>query len=212
MKLLSIFFQLNDLASQFKDLYVRLAQAEAESKRVAQQAAIGKISQKIAHDVKSPFDRMLLCFESIKRSSDKTEALRILENAIPRLEASAAMVKEMLLDIMSVGSDVILRKTDVCITQLCENVVQDIGQIPSNVKVHIETENQVVNVDRVKFYRVFANLIKNALKAMPTGGEIFIGSETTGEEGSKSHVFRVTNTGSYISELLDPDIKVTAVS
>jgi signal transduction histidine kinase len=58
----------------------------------------------------------------------------------------------------------------------------ELVEIPKNVKVLDLTKNKPkIRVDAEKIRRVFVNLIKNAVEAMPKGGKITIKSTKTGE-------------------------------
>jgi two-component system sporulation sensor kinase C len=67
-------------------------------------------------------------------------------------------------------------------------------QIPQNVRIHDQTHDQpTMWVDSNKMERVFINLIKNAIDAMPQGGKLEISSHQKGE--NVDFTFADTGTG-----------------
>ncbi len=70
-------------------------------------------------------------------------------------------------------------------------------QIPDHIKIRDHTEDQpTMWVDSNKMERVFINLIKNAIDAMPQGGTLDITSQQVGENVE----FRFADTGTGMSE------------
>jgi signal transduction histidine kinase len=67
-------------------------------------------------------------------------------------------------------------------------------QIPQNVRIHDQTQDQpTMWVDSNKMERVFINLIKNAIDAMPQGGKLEVSSHQKGE--NVDFTFADTGTG-----------------
>jgi len=70
-------------------------------------------------------------------------------------------------------------------------------EVPSNIHITNETQDRpILKIDTKRMRRVFTNIIKNAIDAMPKGGELTIGSESTED----NVVFSISDTGEGMSK------------
>ena len=117
-------------------------------------------------------------------SPDKARAYgqRILDSA-----AAAAQITGALLTYTRQGTFQPVRSN---LRQLLQNQIFPVlsGSLPNNIQLRIDNlpRNVSVDVDRVLFQQAIANLVFNAVDAMPDGGEITIGLTTSGEPPSDS--------------------------
>jgi len=97
------------------------------------------------------------------------------------------------------------RKSKVNISQVkIDDLIKDSLRalvIPENIElnIEIETNNSVLNCDHDQMVQVFANLIKNAIDAMPNGGKLGI-TVRSSDNSDYNLVFVISDTGTGISE------------
>jgi two-component system sensor histidine kinase HydH len=69
-------------------------------------------------------------------------------------------------------------------------------KIPANIKLVDSTGDEQLNVDESKMVRVFVNLIKNAIEAMPEGGTL----EAKSKQKDGCTIIEFSDTGKGISQ------------
>jgi PAS domain S-box-containing protein len=158
----------------------------SERKRMEQQlltserlAAIGELATMVGHDLRNPltgivgaayFLRMKLGSQMGKK---ELEMLEIIEKDI---EYSNKIVN----DLLDFSRDIRLNKSKITVNSVIKETLSRM-QIPKKVKISNQTgKTPAVFVDLHQMNRVFENIIKNALDAMPTGGKLEIESEKKG--------------------------------
>jgi PAS domain S-box-containing protein len=166
--------------------FVGILKNISERKRMEQQlltterlAAIGELATMVGHDLRNPltgivgaayFLRMKLGSQMGKKES---EMLEIIEKDI---EYSNKIVN----DLLDFSRDIRLNKSKITVNSIIKETLSHM-QIPKKVKISNQTsKTPAVFVDLHQMNRVFENIIKNALDAMPTGGKLEIKSEKKG--------------------------------
>jgi PAS domain S-box-containing protein len=159
----------------------------SERKRMEQQlltserlAAIGELATMVGHDLRNPltgivgaayFLRMKLGSQMGKK---ELEMLEIIEKDI---EYSNKIVN----DLLDFSRDIRLNKSKITVNSVIKETLSRM-QIPKKVTISNQTgKTPAVFVDLHQMNRVFENIIKNALDAMPTGGKLEIESEKKGK-------------------------------
>ena len=95
-----------------------------------------------------------------------------------------------------IGKDAPLKIEEVKIEDVIE---ESLVQIKTSENITYEAEIKIdrpIRLDKSKFIRVFNNLFKNAVEAMPDGGKITV----IGEEKQDKIYFEIIDTGLGISE------------
>ena len=156
-----------------KELEKRLFHAE-------RLAAIGELAGMVGHDLRNPLAAIknAVYFLKKKGSSIKEEqAKEMLET----IEKGIAHSDKIINDLLDYARNMHL--------ELQENSVQNVltdalamVRIPERVKViNTVSEEPTFRIDRNKIERVFINLAKNAVDAMPNGGMITISCKQTND-------------------------------
>jgi two-component system sporulation sensor kinase A len=153
-------------------------------------AAIGEMSSMIAHDLKGPLQTINNSLHLIKRDPNN------LEKYIDYISDSVRRCNEMLLELSLNTKNTPLNKEWVSIANI---IRESIKQIELIEKIEYEVDiksDRVLYLDKSKFIRVFDNIFKNAIEAMPNGGKIMV----TVEEKNKYIIIKVIDTGVGIPE------------
>jgi signal transduction histidine kinase len=164
---------------------------------------VGSMASTIFHDMKQPLSaiRMAAGLLAEDLSPDRrarfagkvdVAVIRIRDMAQEILDYSQGGISELKLELISPAE---------LIAEVDAEVLQ--GLSGSNVKIRCSVESaSKVALDRGRFFRVLQNLVKNAVDAMPNGGDLTL--DVREEEGSV--VFRVSDTGVGIPEPILPTI------
>jgi len=184
----------NDL----QETYDRLEKTRNKLIQAEKEAALGRFSLGISHEVKNPLSvilggtefleaKLVSCDDEIKKSVEviKKSALRankILEGILQYVRPSA------------------LRIERVRLSDLVDEIVPLFKLYPSTGKANVTTElspeDVCVNIDRNQIYQVIFNIVKNAIEASLEGGTVVI---KTGVVGSTAIVTVIDN-GTGISK------------
>ena len=165
---------------------------EAELAISQRLAAIGEAAAMVGHDLRNPLTGIAGATYNLKRhlgkriDSETREALEIIEQDI---QHSDKIISDLLEYSRAIHLD--LRETN------AKSITQDAlahAKIPVKIRMVDSTQNQPkIMVDRDKIRRVFVNLIKNAVDAMPEGGTLRIASRKT--DGNLEITLTDTGTG-----------------
>lgn len=161
------------------------------------------LSRAIYHDLKAPINTIISCIDVVfegtlgKINPDQKEFLKKAENGLYRLFSYI----ERLLEISKIESGLFDRKPDdILIGEVLAPMVGNFriqaAEKKLNLILHIESGLPSIRIDRSSLEHVFQNLISNAVKYTPEGGEIMVAAAL---EGGRLAV-EVRDTGVGISE------------
>jgi len=153
-------------------------------------AAVGELAAMIAHDLRNPLQGIAngtyFLKTKIREQKDPTtiEVFGLLQDAV---QYSNKIVD----DLLEYSREIRLFLEEAFSATLVDDAIS-VNTIPKNVQVITQINSQSkMKVDSDKMKRVFVNLIKNSLDAMPNGGKLTI---TTLELGSNVQ-FLFSDTG-----------------
>ncbi len=158
-------------------------------------AAIGELAGMIGHDLRNPLTSIAGAAYYLKRRLSQLGDERIME-MLDLIEKNIAYSNKIINDLLDYSREV---KLDITETNP-ENIVDEAlaaVQIPSNIKVvKLVDKKPKMRADFEKLKRVFVNLIRNAVEAMPKGGTLTIKSMKKGD----NVMFTVSDTGIGMTE------------
>jgi two-component system sporulation sensor kinase A len=151
---------------------------------------LAKVTSMVGHDLKGPLQVISNSLHLIKLRPDNQE--QYLEYIQKAIKQSNDLIQEM----MQIGKEAPIKIEEVKI----ENILEE-SQVQIKVTDNISFEtviktDKLIRLDKSKFIRVFNNLFKNAIEAMPNGGKITVKVE----EKEDKFYFEIVDTGSGIPE------------
>jgi len=163
-----------------KEKTVQLEQAQAQLVKSERLAAIGELAGMVGHDLRNPLTGIRNAAYYLKKKGtacsdgQAKEMLEIIDKAIDHSN-------KIINDLLDYSRDMHLNLTECIPRKLLDEAVRMI-QVPARIQIvnHVFKETSV-RVDEDKMMRVFINLIKNAIDAMPMQGTLEITSRQTGE-------------------------------
>lgn len=163
-------------------------------------AAIGELAGMVGHDLRNPLSGVKNAAYYLKKNNatlDRTsmEMIDVIDDCV---EYSNKIIN----DLLDYSRDVYLELEECSPKELVYETLAVLS-VPTSITVvnKLPTEPLIV-VDRSKIERVFENLIKNAVDAMPKGGNITIDSCLVGD----SMHFHFADTGAGIPDDVLPKI------
>jgi PAS domain S-box-containing protein len=153
-----------------------LKKAQERLLKTERLAAIGELAGMVGHDLRNPLQSIKNATSCLKielssnLNSEIQRVLKIMDNSI---EYSNNIIRD-LLDYSREMRLELARTTPKLITKKALSLVE----VPENIRVldSVRDESEI-NVDLNKMVRVFINITKNAIEAMPKGGTLAITSK-----------------------------------
>ena len=139
----------------------------------------------VSHDIKTPLTAIISYIELLKRQEDLPPAAR---DYVAVLDAKAQKLRDMIQDVFEVSKaasgqlPVALERLD--LKKLLEQTLADMDEAvaasPVTVRAELPPDPVFIEADGNRLYRVFQNLIGNALKYSLEGSRIYLSLETEG--------------------------------
>ena len=178
-----------------------LKKTQAELVKSERLAAIGELAGMIGHDLRNPLTGIKNSAYFLKKKGSEiapTQSREMLETIDKCVDYSNRIIN----DLLDYSREIHLALEEESPKKLLSASLEIID-IPENVKIENKLEDTpILKADPDKIKRVFINLIKNAVDAMPHGGKITIASR----EAKDSLQISFTDTGSGISEEILPKL------
>ena len=181
-------FTVAERTRELKDSSERLVKAERF-------AAIGELAGMVGHDLRNPLTAIKNAVyyldrkQSINMDPKTKEMFKIIDKSVDHANKIIGNLLEY--------SREIRLEIEECTPKSLIDYILLMVQIPDHIKILDRTQDApVMWVDTNKIERVFINLIKNAIDAMPQKGTLEIRSRQTGENVE----FTFTDTGSGMTE------------
>jgi signal transduction histidine kinase len=169
----------------------------------------------VAHDLRTPLTRLRHKAQAAIEASHENQAAADCKNCNAAVEALADCVEEadrvgvMLNTLMDISeAEAGLKKLELKPLQagkLIEEVIESYSEFAADREVTVTAEvpkDIQVNADAGSLFRVFANLLDNAIKYTSSGGSVRITAQRDGAEnasGARSVEIRFADTGMGIS-------------
>jgi len=153
----------------------QLKEAQEQLIKSERLAAIGQAAAMVGHDLRNPLTSIKGATYYLKRklgSRVDKEAMEMLE----LIEKDVGYSNEIIADLMEYSKKIRLELTETTPKSILRDALS-LVEVPENVQILDLTQSApkiIMDVEKMK--RVFGNLIKNAIDAMHTGGELAITS------------------------------------
>jgi two-component system sporulation sensor kinase A len=170
----------------------RMQEALLRSERLA---AIGEMATMMAHDLRNPLTGISGAAYHLRKKLGATADGK-LQEMFELIEKDIEHANRILSDLLEYSRELHLDLSGTTPRSITEQALA-LVEIPSAVRVSDLTNNQPeVRMDAEKMKRVFVNLIRNAVDAMPQGGDLTIQSK----ESNGNLQVSFSDTGGGITE------------
>jgi signal transduction histidine kinase len=134
------------------------------------------VTAMVGHDLRGPLVTIANAVQLIRSGSERSERL------LKMIEDNASRSIMMLEDLRHILRSTLTAREETDLSALINKVVED-AFIPDSVGMRLRLDEKIgsVMIDRSKMRRVLDNLIKNALEAMPNGGDLTISAHRDDE-------------------------------
>lgn len=132
-------------------------------------------AKKIGHEINNPLSIInnYLYLLSLKLGDDHTEKIKIIQEEIERVSNITLSLSDFSLTaLQTINTSVDLNALIINLIDLFEAGIFNTPVISTQLKLDNTLLETSINTDKLK--QILTNIIKNAVEAMPSGGEIFI--------------------------------------
>jgi signal transduction histidine kinase len=188
--------ELRRLVDAFNSMAAELKAQQTQLERTHRLEAWAEMARQVAHEIKNPLTPIQLSAEHLRRvHEDRGEPMGpVLESCVESILGQVRLLRQISAEFSSFASSPTARPAAVDVPAL---VAEVIDPYRTGLERRIEIENRVrgplpaVYVDRTLVARALANIIENALHAMPRSGRLTI----DGARADSMVVLTIADTG-----------------
>ncbi len=141
-------------------------------------AAIGATAGMVGHDIRNPLQAITSDVYLAKSELASTPESEYKENALESLveiEKNVSYINKIVQDLQDFAKPITPIAKETNLPKIIEDVLKKNG-IPDQIKVHVKVnkEADILMADPEILRRILANLVTNAVQAMPEGGKLDI--------------------------------------
>jgi len=185
----------NELELRVEERTRDLKEAQNKLLKSERLAAIGELAGMVGHDLRNPLMAITGATYYLKTKYDPKTGEKSKE-MVEIIQKAVAYSDKIISDLLDYSREIRLELTETTPKSMLKEANSSL-EIPQNIRLQDETEDKPrMNADVPRMKRVFINIIKNALDAMPNGGVLTIRSEENEEFVS----FSFTDTGTGMNE------------
>jgi len=169
-------------------------------------AAIGQTAGMVGHDIRNPLQGILSDVYLVKADLDlmqDSEEKRNIQESLVEIEKNIEYINKIVADLQDFARPLqpIVQDTDL------DSVIDELllkSPIPENIEVssYVQEDAKRIIADPALLTRILANLITNAVQAMPDGGKLYV----KGYREMDNVVVSVEDTGVGIPEEIKPKL------
>jgi two-component system nitrogen regulation sensor histidine kinase NtrY len=193
--------ELRRLVDAFNSMAAELKAQRAQLERTHRLEAWAEMARQVAHEIKNPLTPIQLSAEHLRRvHADRGQPMGpVLEGCVDAILGQVRLLRQISAEFSNFASSPTARPAAVNLPELVNEIV---APYRTGLTGRVEISNEVdedlplVFVDRVLIGRALANIIENALHAMPGTGTITL----TTEQEPGIVVLRVRDTGVGMDE------------
>jgi len=168
---------------------------QRQSANTERLAAVGKLASKVAHELNDPLDGILRYVNLTMRIVEKEDLAKPKEYLAQCRKGLMRMV-QIVSELLEFSRSTYIPLEYTSIEQIIEDAVKTMGSKAeaSNVRILRNYTSGLPQIRSGNLFQVFCNLTKNALDAMPDGGELRISTRLAANDTITAE-FRDTGTG-----------------
>ncbi len=168
----------NQLEEKVEDRTRELVEAQERLLKSERFAAIGELAGMIGHDIRNPLAAIAGATYYIKKHCAQKMDCKTKE-MLETIEEDIGRTNKIINDLLEYSREIRIELTESNPRSMIKEALSTI-EIPNSVLTVNLTENKPrAKVDTEKIKRVFINIVRNAVDAMPQGGTLTIKSRTT---------------------------------
>jgi nitrogen fixation/metabolism regulation signal transduction histidine kinase len=199
----------DELANLVDAFNIMVAELERSRRKLLQAERITawqEIAQRLAHEIRNPLTPIKLSAQRILKKHSELGAPEQFDRVL--FSSTAAIIREvetlekLLREFSEFAKLPVPQPAPVNLRELLGEVASTYAHMSGTVRIDLEEvpRSIVLRVDPGQIRQVFANLFKNAIQAMPSGGVLAVRADTVKKASTLYCRIAVSDTGTGIDE------------
>ncbi len=163
-------------------------------------AAIGELAAMVGHDIRNPLMAISGASYYLRERSQLGSDERSRE-MLDLIDRNVDDSNKIISDLLEYSKEIKLDRSRIALRDLVEDAISS-TEFPENVGVVFEVDDGEIEIDILQMKRVFVNILKNAVDAMPDGGTLTVSGRADFQRAELSFA----DTGVGIPEAIIDDI------
>ena len=202
--------ELTLLVNSFNKMVSELAASRKKLIHAEKIAAWQEIARRLAHEIKNPLTPIKLSAQRLlkKYYEDNSNFHNILESSISSIINEVEDLTSMLNEFSNFAKLPRPNPENINLKALIEEVASIYKSLSQSVIIRTDRLDSAVkiNADKNQMKQVFGNLFKNAIEAMPYGGEIHISGDLVKKYSIAYYRIQFKDSGMGIDEVFQENI------
>lgn len=171
-----------ELTKSFNRTAEDLGELQERIKRQERLAVLGELAGSIGHEIRNPLGAMKSSIFFLQRRREKTIDAKAEEH-LERIDRQIRRADRIITELLDYARNPVTSPRSIDLGDVLDEVVASV-EIPPAVRVERRDRNGCPRVlaDPDQVGRIFENLVRNALQAMPDGGELRIACDAQDAE------------------------------
>lgn len=154
----------------------QLKKAQEQLIRAERLAAIGQVAAMVGHDLRNPLTSIKGATYYLKTKFEPNMDPKVIE-VIELIEKGVEYANNIIIDLLEFSREIKLELAETTPKAIVDEAFS-LVTVPKNIEVLNQAHDESrIKIDVEKMRRVFYNIIKNAIDAMPNGGKLTIASK-----------------------------------
>jgi signal transduction histidine kinase len=157
----------------------------------------------ISHDLGQPLAAVRLTTEALRQDLQEAPRAELqgLARDLDRIDSAAEQIAAMISELsdlarLQMGRGLVLHREPTDLVSLAKRLLDDRRKVSRRHKLKLQAPSALEgNWDRLRLQRVLSNLVSNAIKFSPSGGEVAVSIEAIDQDGKAAARLRVSDQG-----------------
>ncbi len=198
--------ELANLVDSFNSMVAELERSRKKLLQAERITAWQEIAQRLAHEIRNPLTPIKLSAQRILKKHSELGAAEQFDKVL--FSSTAAIIREvetlekLLREFSDFAKLPVPQPAPVNLRELLGEVASTYAHMSGTVRIDLEEvpRSVVLSADPGQIRQVFANLFKNAIQAMPSGGVLAVRADTVKKASTSYCRIAVSDTGTGIDE------------
>ncbi|MFC1492803.1 ATP-binding protein [candidate division KSB1 bacterium] len=171
--------ELATLAAEFNKMTENLVEIQKKLKQAERLATVSKFASVVAHEVRNPFNSIVINMQVLKRGMKKGEKQEKLEQLMDVIDSEIRRIDGLIQNYLSLTRQKEILKDTAEINAVIDEVIlaQHQRAVKNNIRIKRNSDIKSIHipVDSDQIKQAVLNIILNAFDSMPKGGKLTIG-------------------------------------
>ena len=187
--------ELATLAKEFNIMTENLEKTQSKLQMAEQLATVSKFASVIAHEIRNPFNSIVINIQVLKRGMEKKENKERLEQYLEIIDSEIKRIDDLIENYLNISRPQEFKPESIDIDVLLDELIlaNHAKAVKQHIKVERKSELESPNIvgDQDKLKQAFLNIILNSFQAMLDGGKLKISVTDTQHNWRKQTYVKV---------------------